>query len=331
MEEQLGQLKNKPWLPVTTIREEFANCLNLKYGSFSENEFKYDQGLYGWMNIMKFSCASLNENVVVFAMAFTRTRFRLKQVFLKRQNQMWATSGRSLITRDVQKITEIFSIYFSNFVNERLVEEVRRNTEESVTKLNYDTYNHWKLTNDTLEELAVHYGNLKKHTPQKTSRAHTFNTLAIELKMRVMIVHPSKLNIVIEQISGEVEDAALEVLDSCNRQTCTYNFMSNETYIPKIDTFKYVKENAFIHKINPKSTFLSYQSAKPYFSFEKMKRKTAHGLVDFKQNLDTYAKKLWSELLEQQFTLYMHLHYKQFLPFAKLFKTDTVFSDDYQV
>lgn len=38
----------------------------------------------------------------------------------------WATSGRSLITRDVQKITEIFTIRFGQFVNEKLEDELRK-------------------------------------------------------------------------------------------------------------------------------------------------------------------------------------------------------------
>lgn len=40
MEDQLGTLKNKPWMPINEIREEFANCALLKFGSFSEHDFK---------------------------------------------------------------------------------------------------------------------------------------------------------------------------------------------------------------------------------------------------------------------------------------------------
>ena len=36
---------------------------------------------------MKFSCASIGPDFYVYAMAFARTRFRLKQVYLRRQNR----------------------------------------------------------------------------------------------------------------------------------------------------------------------------------------------------------------------------------------------------
>ncbi|CAD6185498.1 unnamed protein product [Caenorhabditis auriculariae] len=317
MEEQLGQLKNKPWLPVHTIREEFANCLNFKYGSLSENDFKYDKGLYGWMNIMKFSCAAINDDIFVFAMAFSRTRFRLKQVFLKRQEKYWATSGRSIITRDVQKITELFAIGFSKFVNEKLLEELKRNSNEEIQEnFGKDTLgqHYLKLTKETLDEMAVAFGSLKNHTSLSESRVHTFNTLGIEIKTRMILASPLKVSQIVESFSTELDDEALETLDSCNRETCSRQKMTNETYNQKLETHNYSKENAFVHKVNSRMTLLSFQTSRPYFQFETMNRRTSHGITKIKQNLDVEATKLWDDLLDQQFSLVMHTHYRPFFP-----------------
>ncbi|PIC15229.1 hypothetical protein B9Z55_022285 [Caenorhabditis nigoni] len=317
MEDQLGSLKNKPWMPVNEIREEFANCALLKFGSFSEHDFKYDKGMYGWMNIMKFSCAFVDDQFLVFAMAFTRTRFRLKQVILKRQNAHWATSGRSLITRDVQKITEVFTIRFALFVNEKIEDEFRKH---QISLKSVDE-NPMLLKNETFEELAVAYGRLRKHIKLSDSRGHTFSTLAFGIKSRIMMTSPSNAPQAIEAVSDELSDAPLKVLDTCHKDICTYDHMKNGTFNAKTETHTYAKENAFIHTVHPRYSVIAYQKSKPYFTFETMKRKTATGIIDIKQNLDTKAKNLWSSLLDQQFTLAIHVHNQELFPFDKFFMT----------
>ncbi|CCD69436.1 Peptidase_M13 domain-containing protein [Caenorhabditis elegans] len=317
MEDQLGTLKNKPWMPINEIREEFANCALLKFGSFSEHDFKYDKGMYGWMNIMKFSCARVLDQYLVFGMAFTRTRFRLKQVILKRQNTHWATSGRSLITRDVQKITEIFTIRFGQFVNEKLEDELRKH---AISTKNI-AGNPLNLKNDTFEELAVAYGRLRKHIKLSDSRGHTFSTLAFGIKSRILVTSPSHAPQAVEAISDELSDAPLKVLDTCHKDICTYDYMKNATFNPKTETYSYVKENALINTVHPRYSLIAFQKSKPYFTFEKMKRKTATKIIDVKQNLDTKAKNLWSSLLDQQFTLAIHVHNQELFPFDQFFMT----------
>uniref|UniRef100_A0A8R1E2F3 Uncharacterized protein n=1 Tax=Caenorhabditis japonica TaxID=281687 RepID=A0A8R1E2F3_CAEJA len=223
MEDQLGSLKKKPWMPVSEIREEFANCALLKYGTFSEHDFKYDKGMYGWMNIMKFSCAFINDEFLVFGMAFARTRFRLKQVILKRQDTHWAMSGRSLTTRDVQKITEVFTIRFSEYVKEKLSDELKK---LQPAHTNFEV-NANQIKNETFEELAVAYGRLRKHIKLSDSRGHTFSTMAFGIKSRIMVASPSSASRAVESISDELSDAPLKVLDTCHKDICTYENMCN--------------------------------------------------------------------------------------------------------
>ncbi|EGT43925.1 hypothetical protein CAEBREN_02904 [Caenorhabditis brenneri] len=267
--------------------------------------------MYGWMNIMKFSCAFIDEQFLIFGMAFTRTRFRLKQVILKRQNEHWATSGRSLITRDVQKITEVFTIRFALFVIHKLEEEFRKHSvEESRVESNP-----LQLKNDTFEELAVAYGRLRKHAKLSESRGHTFSTLAFGIKSRVMLTSPSHASQAVEAISDELSDEPLNVLDTCHKDICSIQTMKNATYNPKTDTYLTSKENAFIQTVHPRYSLIAYQKAKPYFTFETMKRKTATKLIDVKQNYDQNAKNLWYLLLNQQFTLAIHVHNQELFPF----------------
>ena len=47
MQEVLGTLKNKPWLPLQQIKEEIANCLFVKYGSVSDHDFKVQKSKGG--------------------------------------------------------------------------------------------------------------------------------------------------------------------------------------------------------------------------------------------------------------------------------------------
>ncbi|CAI2355590.1 unnamed protein product [Caenorhabditis sp. 36 PRJEB53466] len=304
MEDQLGTLKNKPWMPVNEIREEFANCALLKYGTFSEHDFKYDKGMYGWMNIMKFSCVFVNDQFLVFAMAFTRTRH-------------WATSGRSLITRDVQKMTEVFTIRFAQFVNEKIEDELKKH----VAHHKHIENNPMGLKNETFEELAVAYGRLRKHIKLSDSRGHTFSTIAFGIKSRIMMASPSNAPQVVEAISDELSDAPLKVLDTCHKDICTFDFMKNATFNPKTETYVYSKENALIHTVHPRYSLIAYQKAKPYFSFETMKRKTATKIIDVKQNLDAKAKQLWTSLLDQQFTLAIHVHNQELFPFDRFYMT----------
>ncbi|CAB3399546.1 unnamed protein product [Caenorhabditis bovis] len=321
MEDHLGSLKNKPWMPINEIREEFANCAMFKYGTLSKHDFKYDKGMYGWMNMMKFSCFAINEQLIVFAMAFARTRFRLKQVFLKQQNTGWATSGRSLITRDVQKITEIFSIRFSNFVNEKLEEEYKKIEEKNKYPIrNFEKRKILRLKNDTFDELAVAYGRLRKHIKLSASRGHTFNTLAIGVTTRVIVADPKTVSDVVEAVSNELSDAPLQVLANCHKETCSYDNMKNMTYNKRSETHTYLKENALIHTVNPRYSLIVFQTAKPYFIFETLKRKTATKVVEIKQHANEKARELWTALIDQQFALAIHLHNQNLFPFD-YFKT----------
>ncbi|CAI5456760.1 unnamed protein product [Caenorhabditis angaria] len=315
MEDQLGSLKNKPWMPIKELREEFANCALFKFGSFSEHDFKYDKGMYGWMNIMKFSCTFLSDKVMIFAMAFARTRFRLNQVYLRRQNKYWATSGRSLITRDVQKITEIFTIRFSEFVNDKIEEELKKHGQFRHGKKLEE--NPLSINMETFDELTVMYGRLRKHSKMSESRGHTFSTMAIGVKTRFFLTSPGHVNTAIEAISEELSDAPLQVLDNCNTDLCTYDNTKNVTFHMKTETHKFSKENAFIHTVNPRYTVVAYQVAKPYFVFETMKRKTAIKIVDVKQNYDAKADNIWKKLLDQQFTLAIHVHNQAMFPFGR--------------
>uniref|UniRef100_A0A1I7U7L4 Uncharacterized protein n=1 Tax=Caenorhabditis tropicalis TaxID=1561998 RepID=A0A1I7U7L4_9PELO len=203
------------------------------------------------------------------------SKLECKFMNMKKQKIHWATSGRSLITRDVQKITEVFTIRFALFVNEKLEDEFKKH---SVSMRNVES-NPLQLKNDTFEELAVAYGRLRKHIKLSDSRGHTFSTLAFGIKSRIMLTSPSNAPQAVEAISDELSDPPLKVLDTCHKDICTYDHMKNATFNPKTDTYIYAKENALINTIHPRYSLIAYQKAKPYFTFETMKRKTATKLM----------------------------------------------------
>ncbi|PAV58191.1 hypothetical protein WR25_11794 [Diploscapter pachys] len=322
MQEVLGTLKNKPWLPLQQIKEEIANCLFVKYGSVSDHDFKYDKGLYGWMNIMKFSCAQVRTDLWIFGMAFYRTRFRLKQVYLKRQNKYWATTGRAIVTRDAQKIIDDFIVQFCDSADTALDIEIEseRTTPRPKERNVKEKGPFAKLTDIAYKEIRALVGPMLNHTSSSDSRVHTYNTLAVPIRSRVMITQPDKVGLLLEAISIELHDDAMVELDNCEKTTCRYEKMTNDSYNynAKTETHNYSKERAIIHKMKPTETLIFYQTSKPYFTFDTMKRKTAHGIIDLKQQLDENAQKNWHDLVHQQFALAAHTQYQAFLPEIEL-------------
>uniref|UniRef100_A0A0N4WXD9 FERM domain-containing protein n=1 Tax=Haemonchus placei TaxID=6290 RepID=A0A0N4WXD9_HAEPC len=238
LEEHLGDVKNKPWLPLQHIKDELVNCIQLLFGSVSSNEFKYDKGLYGWMSMMKFSCVPLNENYILYGMAFTRARFRLKQVYLRRQNTYWTTSGRSIITRDVQKIAEVFAIRHSNFVME--------NAEDELYAM------HSKKTKGNSSEngnnvFEAHYNHRILHALRSNSSKCTISVLGFSLLVSSVIIN----------LSNELNDKACEMLDSCSNQTCSMT--TNKVFTDRTDDTQ---------------ALIFYQTSRPFFKFDSHKRKT---------------------------------------------------------
>ncbi|VDL73634.1 unnamed protein product [Nippostrongylus brasiliensis] len=284
LNKEIGDLQNKPWLPLQQIKDELVNCLDLSFGSISNNEFKYDKGVYGWMNIMKFSCIHLNQNHILYGIVSTRTRFRLKQVFLRRQNTYWTTSGRSIITRDVQNIADVFAIRFSEYVLENVEEEL-----------------------DILREKTK--GNLT----QNESRQHTFSTMSVPMTSRVMVFPLKKLRPIVLNLSNELQDAAAEMLETCSNQTCSSTTNTTDTVKRKRDNYSFLMEKVFIDRTDDERTVIAYQTSRPYFVFDSHKRKTAHGVVEVKQEFSDDAAKLWTDLLEQQSSLALTMHCQSIL------------------
>ncbi|XGW32579.1 hypothetical protein V3C99_017266 [Haemonchus contortus] len=308
LEEHLGDVKNKPWLPLQHIKDELVNCIQLSFGSVSSNEFKYDKGLYGWMSMMKFSCVPLNENYILYGMAFTRARFRLKQVYLRRQNTYWTTSGRSIITRDVQKIAEVFAIRHSNFVMENAEDELyamhskktKGNSSENGEMFHLDPAMH--------EELLKTFPINLHHTPSSESRVNTFSTISIPMKSRIMVLPSDKVSSVIINLSNELNDKACEMLDSCSNQTCSMTTNVTDPVSVKEEHYNFSLEKVFTDRTDDTQALIFYQTSRPFFKFDSHKRKTAHGVVEVKQEFSDEASKVWASLVEQQSSLSLTMH-----------------------
>ncbi|WKY16855.1 hypothetical protein Q1695_001459 [Nippostrongylus brasiliensis] len=312
LNKEIGDLQNKPWLPLQQIKDELVNCLDLSFGSISNNEFKYDKGVYGWMNIMKFSCIHLNENHILYGIVSTRTRFRLKQVFLRRQNTYWTTSGRSIITRDVQNIADVFAIRFSEYVLENVEEELdilREKTKGNLTQ--NDSL--LQLSPETYDEILKVFVVDLHHTRSAESRQHTFSTMSVPMTSRVMVFPLKKLRPIVLNLSNELQDAAAEMLETCSNQTCSSTTNTTDTVKRKKDNYTFLMEKVFIDRTDDERTVIAYQTSRPYFVFDSHKRKTAHGVVEVKQEFTDDAAKLWTDLIEQQSSLALTMHCQSIL------------------
>lgn len=313
LDDHLGDVKNKPWLPLQQIKEELVNCLDLSYGSVSSNEFKYDKGLYGWMNIMKFSCTPLNQHYILYGMAFTRARFRLKQVYLRRQNTYWTTSGRSIAARDAQRIADVFAIRYSNFVMENIEDELEVVSRKR--KGNHTDYESLlQLNTSTYEELLKTFHIDLHHTPHGSEgRMNTFSTMAIPIKIRLMVLPADKVHTVVLNLSNELNDTASEMLETCSNQTCAMFTRINDTVEHHDDQYSFTMEKVFVDRTDDKKAIIAYQTSHPYFKFDSHKRKTAHGVVDVKQEFSDEAQKVWMSLIEQQSSSALLMHWQALL------------------
>ncbi|KAK5969864.1 hypothetical protein GCK32_000898, partial [Trichostrongylus colubriformis] len=279
LDEHLRDVKNKPWLPLQQIKDELVNCIDLSYGSVSSNEFKYDKGMYGWMSMMKFSCVHLNANYILYGMAFTRTRFRLKQVYLRRQNTYWTTSGRSIITRDVQKIAEVFAIRHSGYVKESVDDELYAMHSTMTKENSTEDERQLSLDPETYEELLKTFPVNLHHTPSSESRVNTFSTICIPVKNRIMVLPADKVRSVIMNLSNELNDTACEMLDTCSNQTCSMTMKVSDPISIKDDQYNFFTEKVFTDRTDDTRILIAYQTIHPYFKFDSHKRRTAHGVV----------------------------------------------------
>ncbi|CAJ0584012.1 unnamed protein product, partial [Mesorhabditis spiculigera] len=245
-DKEMRDLKKKPWIPVKRIKEELTNCLHMKYGSISENDFMYDKGIYGWMNVMKFSCALVGEHFYAFGMAFSKTRFRLKQILLKRQQRK-----------------HISTLYPKKF----------------------------------------------DHTPLVKSKVHQFNSIALNVKTRVMLLKPTEISNTVENFSKDLSDEACEILDDCRKEFCMKNDTIEYEYVKKNSQHTFFKERAGIARLGPQESLMMYTIAKPTFKFEIVKRSTSKGLIDLEQKYDHSARELFKEMMEQQFSHEFHMHH----------------------
>ncbi|CAJ0955147.1 unnamed protein product, partial [Mesorhabditis belari] len=304
---EMSDLRKKPWIPVKRIKEELTNCIHMKYGSVSENDFTYDKGVYGWMNVMKFSCALVGEHFYAFGMAFARTRFRLKQIYLKRQNHhLWSMSGRSLITRDVQKIVDVFSRRFANTAQKRFDSELRK-ISESVPDFDGNAF--IKLSDRIRNRISQLYPKKFNHTSMERSKVHQFNSMTVNVKSRVMLIKPTEVSSVVENFSKDLSDEACEILDDCRKEFCKRNDTVEYDYNGKVALHSFFKERAGIARLNPQESLMIYTIAKPTFKFEIVKRATAKGIVDHSQKYDHAADQIFKEMLNQQFSHEFHMHH----------------------
>ncbi|CAJ0583747.1 unnamed protein product, partial [Mesorhabditis spiculigera] len=281
-DKEMRDLKKKPWIPVKRIKEELTNCLHMKYGSISENDFMYDKGIYGWMNVMKFSCALVGEHFYAFGMAFSKTRFRLKQILLKRQQSFWSTSGRSIVTRDVQKIVDSFSTRFAASAQRRFDAELSKIAESTP---DFDGNAFVNLNDKFRKHISTLYPKKFDHTPLVKSKVHQFNSIALNVKTRVMLLKPTEISNTVENFSKDLSDEACEILDDCRKEFCMKNDTIEYEYVKKNSQHTFFKERAGIARLGPQESLMMYTIAKPTFKFEIVKRSTSKGLIDLEQKI----------------------------------------------
>ncbi|RCN46022.1 hypothetical protein ANCCAN_07969 [Ancylostoma caninum] len=294
--------------------------------------------MHGWMNIVKFSCTPLKRDILV-GIAIARVRFRLKEVYLWRQNtyvenftlktifsrknskftssvqssfttnRYWTTTARSIITRDVQKIADLFVLRFSKLVSNQAEEELRtlnsrpkgsRKRSESLLQLSSEAY-------DAIEKTFPI--NLE-YTTTSRSRASTFTSLSIPVKSRVMVVQASKRHSVLLNLSKELTGAATETLDNCAEPSCSTDTKPNGNWKVRNNEYHCTVKNAVIKRLENEQDLIVYQISRPSFKFDTLKRRTAHGVAEVKQEMTDETTELWTSLIRQQSSLALEMHHK---------------------
>ncbi|EYC24573.1 hypothetical protein Y032_0013g1976 [Ancylostoma ceylanicum] len=309
-EDLLAGAKNKAWIPAQQLKEEIVNCIDLSYGSFSSNEFKYDKELHGWMIMTKFSCTPLKRDNILLGIAIARVRFRLKEVYLRRQNTYWTTSGRSIMIRDIQKIADLFALRYSKFVSNRAEEDLKAlNSRPRESRKRSGTLLH--LSSEAYEILEKKFPINLEYSPASGSRPFIFTSLTIPVKSRVMVVQASKRHSVLLNLSRELSGAAAETLDSCAEPSCFTQTKPNGDWKLKNDQHHCTVENAIIKRLGNEQDLIVYQTSRSFFKFDTHKRRTAHGVVEARQELTEEATDLWTNLVQQQSSLALLMHHKR--------------------
>ncbi|EYC24571.1 hypothetical protein Y032_0013g1976 [Ancylostoma ceylanicum] len=264
-EDLLAGAKNKAWIPAQQLKEEIVNCIDLSYGSFSSNEFKYDKELHGWMIMTKFSCTPLKRDNILLGIAIARVRFRLKEVYLRRQNTYWTTSGRSIMIRDIQKIADLFALRYSKFVSNRAEEDLKAlNSRPRESRKRSGTLLH--LSSEAYEILEKKFPINLEYSPASGSRPFIFTSLTIP---------------------------------------------PNGDWKLKNDQHHCTVENAIIKRLGNEQDLIVYQTSRSFFKFDTHKRRTAHGVVEARQELTEEATDLWTNLVQQQSSLALLMHHKR--------------------
>ncbi|KAK6054902.1 hypothetical protein COOONC_07593 [Cooperia oncophora] len=107
------------------------------------------------------------------------------------------------------------------------------------------------------------------------------------------------------------------MLDSCSNQTCSMSTTVTDPVSFKGDQHNFFMEKVFTDRRNDTQVLIAYQTSRPYFKFDSHKRKTAHGVVEVKQDYTEEAAKVWANLVEQQSSLDLIMHCQTILPDTK--------------
>ncbi|KAL6723375.1 hypothetical protein ANCDUO_04960 [Ancylostoma duodenale] len=193
-------------------------------------------------------------------------------------NRYWTTSGRSIITRDVQKIADLFASPYSKLVSNQAEEELKTlNSRPKGSRKRSGSL--LELSSEAYDAIGKTFPINMEYTTTSRSRAFTFTSLAIPVKSRVMVVQASKRHSVLLNLSKELSGAAAETLDDCTKPSCSTDTKPNGNWKLRNDEYHFTVENAVIKRLENEQDLIVYQTSRPSFKFDTQKRRTAHGVV----------------------------------------------------